>query len=209
MTYAEILAEVKLLSKRGDVDDKIVAAVRMVTLRAHRLDFFWRDRIEAQVSWVAAATLVDINVQTYLPRFRAADYIRYYDPATLVLGNMLDSISPRDILDEYNYEKLDRWYMAGDVMKLKFAYPTFGAQIGYFCSPLVTPTTYSSWIADQFPDLIIQGALAQVFNWTGKQEEARALNVMVGFDVDPGRSGTKGASMVEQLKQWALEEQAR
>lgn len=210
MTYAEILAEVRLLSKRGDIDDKIAAAIRTVAQRCHRLDYFWRDRVEAQLSWATQATIVDINVMLWLPRFRAVDYIRYWNPSDGVLGNFLDKIDPRNVMDDFNYEKLNRFYMAGDILKLKFEYPTYGAQIGYYYDPVLYPAAaFSSWIADKFPDIIIKGALAQVYNWTGKQEEARVLNAMVGFETNPGANINKGPTMVEQLKQWALEEDAR
>lgn len=212
MTFDEIVTEVRLWTKRGDIDDKIKSAIREVTLRAHRLDYFWRDRIEAQVGWVAPQAIVDLNVVSVLTRFRAVDYVRYWEPSTKALGNFLDYVNPRDLMDDYNYEKSNRYYMAGDVLKLKFDIPSAGAQIGYFCNPVVYPyTSYASWIADQFPDLIIKGATAAVFNTTGKQEEARALNIQVGFDADPNpnRSAMKGASLVEQLRQFALEESAR
>ena len=210
MTYDEIFAEVKMLCKRGDVDDKIAAAIRMTALRAHRTDFYWRDRVEAQLQWATQQTLVEINVLTWLPRFRAANYARYWDPINGALGLMLTQIDPRAVLDEYNYEKLDRYYMAGDVLKVRFEYPTRGVQIGYFVSPVVTPgPTFQSWIGVQFPDIIIQGALAYLYNQTGKQEEARMINRMVGFEEDPGRNMAKGPTLLEQLKQFALEEGAR
>jgi len=209
MTYAEILAEVKLLSKRGDIDDKIAAAIRVAATRAHRLDYFWRDRVEVQLAWTTDATLVDINIINWLPRYRATDYIRYWDPSTLVLGGMLDQLDPRNVLDDYNYEKVDRYYNAGDVIKLKFQWPTKGVQVAYYADPVLTPTSFGSWIADKFPDIIIQGALAQVYNWTGKQEEARVVNAMVGFETNPGNNVNKGPTLVEALKQYALEENAR
>lgn len=210
MNYDEIFDEVKLLSKRADVDDKIATCIRTVTQRAHRTGYYWRDRVEARLSWTTQATLVDLNVITWLQGFRAVDYIRYWDPSSDALGLMLTKIDPRDVLDDYNYEKLDRFYMAGDILKLKFEYPTYGVQIGYYYDPVVYPaTSYQSWIAMDFPDLIIQGALAMLYNMTGKQEEARVLNAMVGFEANPGNNINKGPTMLEQLKQFALEEDAR
>lgn len=211
MTYAEILDEVRLLCRRADIDDKIAAAIRTTTLRAHRLDFFPRDRLEAQITWTVASQLVAVPIATYLTRYRAVDYMRYYNPDTAALGNLLEKIDPRDVLDEYNYEKLDKYYQAGSTLKIRFEYPTKGIQLGYFSSPLVHPAaSFVSWIADELPDLLIQGALAQIYNQTGKQEEARSINQMVGFEVDAaGRSATKGQTLVEQLRQFALEESAR
>lgn len=212
MNYNQIFDEVKLLSKRGDIDDKIATAIRLTTLRAHRLDYFWRDLVETQLGWAASGdqTLVDLNIPTLLPRFRAANYVRYWNPSDGTLGNMLTKLDPRDVLDDYNYEKLDRYYTAGDLFKIKFEYPSSGVQIGYYCDPLLyPPTSYSSWITDKMPDLIIQGALAYLYNQSGKQEEARSLNAMVGFETNPGNNMAKGPTLVEQFKAFALEEDAR
>ena len=212
MTYAEILAEIQLLSKRGDIDDKIAACIRTTTLRAHRLDYFWRDRIEVAATWATASNSTDIAITT-LTRFRAIDYVRYYDPDTtpVTRGTMIEEVDPRVLLDDYNYEKTDVWYMAGTNIRLKFLTATRGVEIGYFSSPIVHPAgSYVSWIADQLPDLIIQGSLAMLFNMTGKQEEARAINAMVGFDmVSQPNSAQKGPTLVEQLRAFALEAQAR
>jgi hypothetical protein len=208
MNFNEIFDEVKLITNRYDIDDKIRAAIRGITLYAHRTDYYWRDRIEAQLTFTQDDTLVAVNVVTSLPRFRAIDYVRYWQPATGILGLMLDKVAPRDVLDDYNYEKLDRYYMAGDLLKLKFSMATRGVQIGYFASPAVFPyASYSSWIAHQFPDLIIQGAVAQIYNQTGKQEEAASINKWLG--ILPGADPRGGPTLLAQLKQWALEEDAR
>ncbi len=209
MLYSEIFDEVRVACKRGDIDPKITAAIRAMTLYAHRTDFYWRDRMEAQLSFPAPQSIIDINILALLPRFRQVNYLRYWDPATLEIGPKLAPIPPQDVLDEHNYEKLDRYYAAGDILKIKTQWPTRGLQIGYFASPVVHPSSsYTSWIADQFPDLIIQGAIAMVFNQTGKQEEARQINKFVGV-VDGYDTKNNGPTLIQQLKQYALEEEAR
>ncbi len=208
MTYAELVAEIKLLSKRGDIDDKIAIALRMTTLRAHRSDFFWRDLVEATMDWPDLETAVNIDTSTELTRFRQVNYLRYYDPDTEAYGTMLESVDPRELLDEYNYEKLDRYYMAGSTLRMKFLAATKGAAIGYYQNPDVAAITYNSWIKDQLPDLLVQGSLAYLYNLTGQQEEARVLNIMVGFEPDPQRRAGGGQSLLEQLKASQLLEQA-
>lgn len=210
MNYTEIFEEVRETTNRYDIDTKVRAAIRETTLRAHLSDFYFRDRVEAQIQWPTDETLVDVNVLSYLPRFRQINYARYWNPSDGALGNMLKWIDPRDVLDDYNYEKKERYYIAGDVLKLKFIYPTRGVQVGYFCTPIVHPyTTYQSWIAEQFPDIIIRGAVALIYNQTGKQEEAKAINQEVGFEIDPGRSPTKGLTLLQQLQASNLIEVAR
>jgi hypothetical protein len=198
MTYAELVAEIKLLSRRGDIDDKIAIALRMTTLRAHRLDFFWRDLVEANLTF-ANSSVVTVDVSTALTRFRQVGYLQYMDAATGALGSMLDEIEPSAIIDEYGYQKSDRWYLAGTNLNINFRYPATAARIGYWQNPDVAVTTYNSWIATELPDLLVQGALAYIYNMTGKQEEARALNRMVGFEPDPNNRAP-GMTLVDQLK---------
>lgn len=210
-TYSTIFANVKALSKRYDVDDKIAIAITTAARRLHHLDYFWRDAAESKVQWTELASVVDINIPTNFPRFRAIRYVRYWDPDQDTLGNTLDVLDPRDVMDDYNYERVDRYYTAGPFVKLRFQWPTKGCQIGWYVSPVLgaSDSTFGSWIAEIFPEIIEQAALAHLYNMTGKQEEGRALNVMVGLDVDPGRSTVRGPTMVDQLKQLALEEIAR
>jgi hypothetical protein len=198
MTYADLIAEIKLLSKRGDIDDKIAVALRLTTLRAHHLDFFWRDLVEANLTF-AMSNIVTVDVSTSLTRFRQVNYLQYYDPTTGALGTMLDEVDPSAIFDDYNYQKADVWYLAGTNLQVSFLYATAGARIGYFQNPDVAAATYNSWIKDELPDLLIQGSLAYIYNMTGKQEEARAINRMVGFEPDPANRAP-GMTLCDQLR---------
>jgi hypothetical protein len=198
MTYADLIAEIKLLSKRGDVDDKIAIALRMTTLRCHRLDYFWRDLVEANLLF-AADTQMTLDTSAQLTRFRQMSYMRYYDPDSTTLGPFVSEIDASDLLDEYNYYKEDRYYLAGVNLQARFQYVTSGARIGYWQNPDVTSGGYNSWIKDQLPDILVQGSLAYLFNLTGKQEEARALNRMVGLEPDPTNK-FPGMTLVDQLR---------
>lgn len=202
MTYAELLAEIKLLSKRGDIDDKIAVALRMTTLRAHRTDLYWRDMVEADL-FFGPDTEVTLDVTTQLTRFRQVKYLRYLDADTGALGTMLTLIDPTEILDEYNYYNENTYYLAGVNLQARFQFQTSGARIGYYQNPDVSAATYNSWIKDTLPDLLVQGSLAYLYNMMGKQEEARALNRMVGFEVDPANRA-QGMTLVDQLRAVAI-----
>lgn len=198
MTYADLFAEIKLLSKRGDVDDKIAIYLRQTTMRAHRLDLFWRDIVEVNLTF-ASSQSVTLDVSSQLTRFRQIDYLRYYDPLTGNLGTFLKMIAPSEILDDYNFYREDVWYMAGTNMQIRFLTVTAGARLAYFQNPDVNPLTYNSWIMDELPDLLVQGTLAALYNGTGKQEEARAINKLVGFDPDPANRAP-GMTLCDQLR---------
>lgn len=206
-TYTDLLNEVRLLSKRGDIDDKIAVAIRLTTLRCHRLDYFWRDLVEANLIFTTD-TQMTLDTSTQLTRFRQVQYLRYYDPATATLGTFLEEIDPSDQLDEYTYYREDRFYLAGVNIQARFLNATAGARLGYWQNPDVTTGGYNSWIKDELPDIIVQGALAHIYNTTGKQEEARMLNRICGFEVDPANRAP-GMTMVDQLKAIGLRQVGR
>lgn len=197
MTYAELIAEIKLLSKRGDIDDKIAIALRMTTLRAHRVDFFWRDHVEANVTF-ANSQIVTIPISSFT-RFRQVNYIQYYDSASGLVGGMLSPVEPGHVIDEHGYFKTDAWYLSGTNIQANFRFPTTGARVGYWQNPDLSTATYNSWIATELPDILVQGSLAWILNATGNQEEARALNKMVGFEPDPDNRAP-GFTLVDQLR---------
>lgn len=198
MTYADLIAEIKLLSRRADMDDKIAIALRMTTLRAHRLDYFWKDLVEATLTF-PLASVVTVDTATTLTRFRQVNYLQYYDSTTGAVGSMLEEVGPSDIIDTYGYQKSDVWYLAGTNLQINFAYASTAARIGYWQNPDVSAASYNSWIKDDLPDLLIQGSLAYLYNMTGKQEEARSINRMVGFEVDPANRAP-GMTLVDQLR---------
>ncbi len=202
MTYAELLAEIKLLSKRGDIDDKIAVALRATTLRCHRLDFFWRDRLEANLTF-AYSNEMSVDIAANFTRFRQMEYLRYMDPTNGSLGSFLDPIEPRNMLDDYNYFKEDTYFLAGTSLHARFQYATSGARVGYWSNPDVSAGTYNSWIKDELPDILVQGSLAMVYNSLGKQEEAKSISRMVGLDPDPSNR-LPGMTLADQLRAIAL-----
>lgn len=204
-TYADLITDIRAGVKRGDIDDKIARALRLITIRAHNTDYYWRDLAEANMLFVAD-TNVMLDTSAQLTRFRQVNYLRYYDPDSDMVGPFLDAIAPQNLLDEYSYYKVDCFYMAGVNLTIRFQYATSGARIGYFQNPDVEPATYNSWIKDTMPDLLVEGSIAYIYNTTGKQEEARALNRMIGFEPDPANRAP-GNTMVDQLRAANLQQQ--
>lgn len=198
MTYAELLADIKTLSKRGDIDDIIALALRMTTRRCHAADYFWRDHAEVDALFgPTSVASIDISNVVNFPFFRQINYVQYLDPTSGALGLMLEEIQPANVFDNDNAYKVNCWYLSGTNLNINFQYQTSGARIGYWKNPDVAAATYNSWIADVLPDILVQGSLAYIYNTTGKQEEARSLNQLVGFDVNP-RAGT--VTLLDQLK---------
>lgn len=204
-TYADLITEIRSAINRGDIDDKIARALRLVTTRAHNTDYYWRDLAEVNLLFVAD-TMVTLDTSTQLSRFRQVSYMRYFDPESEIPGMFLTAIAPTDLLDEYTYYKVDCYYMAGVNLNARFQYVASGARLGYWQNPDVTPGGYNSWIKDTMPDLLVEGAIAYLYNGLGKQEEARAINRMIGFEPDPANRAP-GSTLVDQLRAANLQQQ--
>lgn len=198
MTYADLIAEIKLLSKRGDIDDKIAVALRMTTLRCHRADYFWRDHMEVNATF-GTTSQATIDVPSSLTRFRQLNYVQYLDSVTGNVGTMLEEVEPSNIFDEYNCFKNDAWYLSGANLNINFAFASNGVRIGYWQNPDVTVAGYNSWIKDELPDILVQGSLAYIFGMTGKLEEANKISQLVGLDPNPVNRAP-GMTLLDQLK---------
>jgi hypothetical protein len=154
--------------------------------------------VEANV-FFGASQEVTIDITTSFTRFRQVSYVRCMDPNTQQLGQYLDEADAANLLENEMYYKNNVWYLAGTNLQARFNYAAQAARVGYWQNPDVAAGSYNSWIKDQLPDILVQGSLAYLYNMTGKQEEARALNRMVGFEVDPANKAP-GMTLVDELR---------
>jgi hypothetical protein len=83
--------------------------------------------------------------------------------------------------DSYGLERSNIWYPAGSVINWKVGPSTVatggisGLTVGYYQSPDINPATFSSWIANAEPWVIIQDASASILRMTGQPELANGL----------------------------------
>lgn len=91
----------------------------------------------------------------------------------------------KDSYDEYGDSKSDIAYQAGSSLFMKSSTPMDKIMLGWYAFPVLsitdTTTTYdesnfNSWIARDYPFLVIYHACSSVFSTTGKQEQARKLD---------------------------------
>lgn len=143
-----------------------------------------------------------INVQqidiSQLRGFRKIGYLRkwqtvtptgtqIYDPTTgqqgTVQGGDLVERSPDSMFDGYGYDKTDTFYRSGNLINISSSTPLDKVFIGYFVDPVLNLgcqtlqdfQTYSSWIIDNYPDLIVYDVVNKIFTDIGKNEEANGI----------------------------------
>lgn len=174
MNLTEITTEVYALTKRPDLVAQTEAAIRMATLRAHHLDFWQRDLREEIVDFTTPAFTVSWAYKTAYPRFRSVNYIvKAEHPSNEPYGAPLKNVTPLGVYDEYDAQKQNVWYMAGTVINLRFSEQVRKIAIGFYQHPNIVAPDYESWIADDYPWVIIQRAAERVLSGIGFEDLAR------------------------------------
>lgn len=185
MTLTELLAEVYSETRRADLVSQTLSAVRSATLKAHRIDYFYKDLFETGISFTPADYVHQVDYKTLYPRFRSLKYLRKFDPTALPApgqaGTYFNVIDPTDALDPYNVTKEDVCYIAGVYLQIRSSTLLSNALIGFYQDPLIGSTdgTFSSWIAVDHPWAIIRGAASQIFKIVGKTTEMRAQDELL------------------------------
>lgn len=179
MTLAELIQEVYTITARSDRVDETASAIKSATLKAHQSDFYYKDLYEVGVDFGTPSFLQSMDYRTLIPRWRAIKYLRKYDLATLTPGTFLNLITPEGVMDRYNVEKANIYYVAGAYINIKADTSEQGYLVGCYVNPDITSGSYNSWIALDHPYAIIFDAAATVFKATGKDEEAAAYRGLV------------------------------
>jgi hypothetical protein len=198
MQYSDLINAVYALTNRPDRVTETANAVQAATLWAHHSDFYYKDLVEVPATFQTLAYLQQIPL-SFFSQFRALKYIRkyypgtswnnppaqdqspnnlpplygmYYDPGpNLPDGRFFKIITPEETLDSYFINKIDVGYIAGQIVQLRSGDQFQYALCGYYAHPNVTPTGYTSWIAQEFPWVIAYKAASVVFKTIGYDEQ--------------------------------------
>lgn len=182
MTFAEILAEVIGITKRPDLQDRTMSAIRAATLKMHQSDFFYKDLVEVPVQFTEAAYIQNFLPTDILPYFRKAKYIRFWQgDVDGQPGPFLTPIQVENSNDSYGYIKTDVFYMAGQLLQIRTCDPCYRVLFGAYVNPVIAPIeSYSSWIANEYPYAIIYEAVRTIFRSIGFTEQANEYAGLAG-----------------------------
>lgn len=193
--YNNLVADVYALTKRPDLIAETALAIRKATMKAHQADM-WKNDISttlialpvlplgAQLSFRYA---VDLTNTANFPLFRKVSSIdEYNNPLTGQELHFKELDSDR-ILDDYATEEVNYWYQMGKQVNLRANKNLTYLSVDYYHYPNILPAAYTSWIAQEFPDIIVCEAAANIFRTIGKDSEARSYGDMfVGTDGESG-----------------------
>lgn len=194
MTLAELIQEVYTLTGRPDRVAETLSAIKSATLKAHQCDFFYKDIFETGVAFATSDYIQQLDYRTLLPLWRANKYFRKYDNSTGTPGKFLTLIQPELVLDRYQVEKDDIYYLAGAYMNVKSSTQEQYFLYGCYLNPDITQAGFNSWIAKDHPFAIVFDAAATVFKAIGKDDEAAAYRNMVGEQI----AMIRGSNIVAQ-----------
>ena len=176
MQLSELVSEVYVQTNRPDLVEKTSSAIRAATLLAHHSDFYKKDILETGISFDTAAYKQSLDTDV-VPRYRKLKWIRKYDNVSELPGDFLTVIDVPEILDDYGIERENIAYEAGQNIQISSNTELQYMLMGVYVSPDVTSLNYNSWVADNFPYLIIHDAAAKVFQSIGNLEQAKAQKV--------------------------------
>lgn len=179
MTLTELKTEIYKFTARSDLTNETDAAVKAATLKAHMSDYYSRDLVETgNISIGSEASVHSIDLSSYTTRFRTLKYFKKAEDTTDTDGTFLNILTPEETINSYGEYKTDTCYMAGTTLQVRSSTDFSRALIGYYQNPDITTGTFSSWIADDYPYIIIFDACRMVFNMIGLMEESRKYEGM-------------------------------
>jgi len=193
--YNNLIADVYTLTKRPDLIAETALAIRKATMKAHSADM-WKNDISTAIiilpvlplgSQLSFRYAVDLTNVANFPLFRKVSSIDEYN--TIPTGQELHfkELDSDRILDNYATEDINYWYQMGKQVNLRANKNLTYLSVDYYQYPNITPALYTSWIAQEFPDIIVCEAAANIFKTIGKDNEAASYgNMFAGTDGESG-----------------------
>ena len=113
--FTTMLANIYALTNRPDLVAETSLALQNATLKAHRSDYYPKDIVETAIACDFSLTQQSVAYKALLPQWRAPKYVRIYDYSVPpgAPGLLLTYITPDNVLDDYNNDKVNIFYIAG------------------------------------------------------------------------------------------------
>ncbi len=175
MTFAELLAEIYIKTKRPDLVDQTKSALKQATLKAHHSDFYPKDLYEVGIQWSPVSYFQSLEYRALVPRWRSFKFLRKYDSTGSTPGDFFNLLTPEQTVDEYNVNRENICYLAGEHLEIRSDTEDTYMLLGCYRHPDITEASYDSWIALDNPYLLVMEATARIFNETGNKEEAAQM----------------------------------
>lgn len=208
MTFAEMVAEVIKVTVRPDMgfetdggDGRIVSALQSSLSFLHAEQLYFRDIRQGQLKFNLLAYVQTFGTAS-VARWRQLAYARKDDPTLLMYQQNPSNLPPlfnsvgafntqqsmaqfyiydvNNLFDNYNTERLDVGYQAGDAVFLKSSSAFQYVRLGWYTFPNLdysnNEVRFDSFIARDFPWAAIYHSAATIFSVVGQQDQTRMMN---------------------------------
>jgi hypothetical protein len=177
-TLAELKADVIVVTKRPDLAADVEFHTKNAILKAHAADYWLNDLYENAFQFAAAATEYSLEYKVLLPRWKKIKYLNVIDSITGEIVRKVDPIPLEKFLDGYGYKQDYVFYQAGDYLKIRASGQEQAYGFGCYLYPDTT-LAYPSWIADEFPFVIVYEAARTLFKAIGFDEQSTAMEKLL------------------------------
>ena len=173
-TFAELESLVVEQTRRPEIPAVTQAAIRTATMRAHHTDFFPKDVTVGTITYAPnSAIFRDFSdVSSTLTRLRSIKALQGLEAVSMAPVESFEYRELDDVYDADGNRRPSIYNMIGDTLRIYPQTQTGLLQVFYYQSPNTVAPTYSSWIADTYPDELAAWAAAIVFARTGFAEMA-------------------------------------
>lgn len=176
VSFASLVSDVYTLTNRDDLVGETALAVKAATLKAHQSDDYIRDLTEYSIDFGSSDYYQTLDFQAVIPQWRKPRYMRKYDGAP---GKLLTYLEPEKVIDNFGADRTDIFYIAGANIQIRSSTQIQYALIGCYLNPIVVPTNFNSWIANDYPFAIVYEAAAIIFKTIGYDEQVPIYRGMV------------------------------
>jgi hypothetical protein len=174
-TLSELCQDVYIHTNRPDLSSETQLALRTAARKFHLMDFWKRDYKERVLPLSAASTLFALDIPSNFENWRKFDYIRPWDQINSVpIGgeeSKLSFLDPAAIFDEFGRTKTNVYYVSGSNLQIKTSQGYDAFVIGWYSYPNLGPNDFASWIADMYPELLVEEASGRILHIIGMVDE--------------------------------------
>lgn len=172
--FDELYDEVVTTTKRPDQGSFIKQAIKLATAAAHNADEWPMDKqvIVAPVITESDYYGIDTQIEPFV-RFKKALAVMDY-PETRAYTR----ISSEDIFNEWHGLKQNIFYQIGYNLIVRSDNALSSARVSYLQKPNTSELEYSSWIARDYREVIVNKATSLVYGYAGNDAEKRNWEVL-------------------------------
>lgn len=176
-THSEIIADIISLTNRPDLVAETDLALRTATRSAHLSDCYARDCQTTTIQLPDMTYVTQLDRVSLFPRLRSFSRVQLVDsnyfPIIFPPEQQIKIIELEDIFDSYGRVRNNVAYLAGTTMNIRTSILGSGFLITWFNVPALDSESFNSWIAEEYPELLIFWAASIVLGATGNESKAQ------------------------------------